>query len=74
VHAPQAPPGWAAAISGASVVSEDNGRTTIRVEDWVDDQEILKAALATGPVHEFSRHRPSLTELFRNVVKEESFR
>jgi ABC-2 type transport system ATP-binding protein len=44
------------------------------VDEWVDDQEILKAALATGPVHEFSRRRASLTELFRNVVSEESVR
>jgi ABC-2 type transport system ATP-binding protein len=74
VHAPAAPTGWADGISGVSVVSHEDGRTALRVEEWVDDQEILKAALATGPVHEFSRHRPALTELFRNVVKEESFR
>ena len=33
-----------------------------------DDQEILRAALATGPVTEFSRRRPSLSELYRTVV------
>jgi ABC-2 type transport system ATP-binding protein len=33
---------------------------------------VLRAALDTGPVHEFSRQRPSLTELFRSVVTEES--
>jgi ABC-2 type transport system ATP-binding protein len=74
VHAPRAPLGWASGISGVTVVSEDDGRVTLRVEDWVDDQEILKAALETGPVHEFSRHRPALTELFRNVVAEENIR
>jgi ABC-2 type transport system ATP-binding protein len=74
VHAPQAPAGWAAEISGVTVVSEEDGRTVLRVEDWADDQEVLKAALATGPVHEFSRRRPALTELFRNVVKEETVR
>jgi ABC-2 type transport system ATP-binding protein len=74
VHAPRAPLGWASGISGVTVVSEDDGRVTLRVEDWVDDQEILKAALDTGPVHEFSRHRPALTELFRNVVAEENIR
>jgi ABC-2 type transport system ATP-binding protein len=74
VHAPQAPSGWAAGISGVTVASETDGRTVLRVEDFVDDQEILKAALTTGPVHEFSRHRPSLAELFRNVVAEEGSR
>jgi ABC-2 type transport system ATP-binding protein len=74
VHAPQAPSGWAAGISGVTVVSEADSRTVLRVEDFVDDQEILQAALATGPVHEFSRHKPSLTDLFRNVVAEEGSR
>ncbi|MEV4310869.1 ATP-binding cassette domain-containing protein [Actinocrispum sp. NPDC049592] len=74
VHAPQAPPGWAAGIPGVSVVSEEDGRTVLRAGDDVDDQAVLKAALATGPVHEFSRRRPALTELFRNVVTEEGVR
>jgi len=34
----------------------------------VDDQLILHTALKTGPVHEFSLHRPTLTDLFREVV------
>ncbi|WP_034648066.1 ABC transporter ATP-binding protein [Cellulomonas sp. HZM] len=32
------------------------------------DQALLRAALATGPVHEFSLVRPSLAELYRDVV------
>ncbi len=74
VHAPQAPPGWAADIAGVSVVSEEDGHTVLRAAEDVDDQAVLKAALATGPVHEFSRRRPALTELFRNVVTEEGVR
>jgi ABC-2 type transport system ATP-binding protein len=74
VHAPEAPAGWAAAIAGVSVVSEEDGRTVLRVEDDVDDQAVLAAALATGPVHEFSRRRLALTELFRNVVHEGNVR
>lgn len=34
----------------------------------VDDQEILTAALAAGPVHGFTRRVPDLTELFKEVV------
>ena len=34
-------------------------------------RSVLRAALATGPVREFGRRRPSLTELFRDVVSEE---
>jgi len=74
VHAPKAPTGWAADIAGATVVSEEDGRTVLRIDDDVDDQAILAAALATGPVHEFSRRRLALTELFRNVVHEGNLR
>jgi ABC-2 type transport system ATP-binding protein len=74
VHAPRAPADWAADIAGVTVVSEEDGRTVLRIDDDVDDQAILTAALATGPVHEFSRRRLALTELFRNVVHEGNLR
>ena len=32
---------------------------------------VLRAALAAGPVHEFAPVRPSLTELYRDVVSGE---
>ncbi|RKT83687.1 ABC-2 type transport system ATP-binding protein [Saccharopolyspora antimicrobica] len=72
VDAPDAAPGWAADVPGAQVVSVDGSRTTLQLDEDADDQAVLKAALTTGPVREFSRHRPSLTELFRNVVTEEA--
>ncbi|MEU6269969.1 ABC transporter ATP-binding protein [Saccharopolyspora shandongensis] len=71
VDAPDAQPGWADDVPGAEVVEVDGIRTTLRLADDADDQAVLKAALATGPVREFSRQRPALTELFRNVVSEE---
>nr|WP_246300538.1 ATP-binding cassette domain-containing protein [Actinopolyspora biskrensis] len=71
VHAPQAPPDWADGLRGVSVVDTSGGRTTLRLDETADDQAVLQAALSTGPVHEFSRNRPSLTDLFRNVVTEE---
>ncbi|SDQ91332.1 ABC transporter ATP-binding protein [Actinopolyspora saharensis] len=72
VHAPQAPADWAEGLQGVSVVDSANGRTTLQLDETADDQQILRAALDTGPVHEFSRARPSLTELFRDVVTEET--
>ncbi|MER6993428.1 ATP-binding cassette domain-containing protein [Saccharopolyspora hirsuta] len=72
VDAPDAAPGWADDVPGAQVVSVDGSRTTLQLAEDADDQAVLKAALVTGPVREFSRHRPSLTELFRNVVTEEA--
>ncbi|SDY82999.1 ABC-2 type transport system ATP-binding protein [Saccharopolyspora shandongensis] len=71
VDAPDAQAGWADDVPGAEVVEVDGSRTTLRLADDADDQAVLKAALATGPVREFSRQRPALTELFRNVVSEE---
>ncbi|UJW34909.1 ATP-binding cassette domain-containing protein [Saccharothrix sp. AJ9571] len=73
ITAPGAAPGWAAGVPGTRVLSE--GPTTeLELEPGADDQAVLAAALATGPVTEFSRRQPSLTELFRNVVTEEKAR
>lgn len=71
VHAPGARPGWADGLDGVQVVSVDGERTTLELTDGADDQAVLAAALATGPVHEFHRRRPDLADLFRSVVDEE---
>ncbi|ETA01896.1 ABC-type uncharacterized transport system, ATPase component [Frankia sp. CcI6] len=68
VDAPAAPPGWADGIPGVVVRHRDGPRTVLGLTAGADDQAVLRAALATGPVREFRRRRPSLTELFRNVV------
>ncbi|MCW2545491.1 MAG: transporter ATP-binding protein [Frankiales bacterium] len=68
VHAPNAQPGWAAKLAGVTVLSEAGGETVLELAHGADDQKVLKAALKTGPVHEFALHRPTLTELFREVV------
>ncbi|WP_455900630.1 ABC transporter ATP-binding protein [Rhodococcus gordoniae] len=68
VHAPQAPRGWADGLPGVTHAEYEDERTVLTVTPGADDQLILKAALATGPLHEFSLRRPSLTELFREVV------
>jgi ABC-2 type transport system ATP-binding protein len=71
VTAPNAQDGWADGIPGVTVTGRDGANTTLQLDDGADDQAVLRAALATGPVTEFSRRRPSLTELYRNVVTEE---
>ncbi|QFZ23988.1 ABC transporter ATP-binding protein [Saccharothrix syringae] len=72
VDAPRAPAGWADALPGVRAATTSAGRTVLELEPGADDQAVLHAALATGPVHEFSRQRPSLAELFRNVVTQEA--
>lgn len=68
VHAPVAPAGWADGLPGVTAVENKNDRTVLTLEPGADDQAVLAAALQTGPVHEFTLRRPSLTELFREVV------
>lgn len=70
VEAPGAVPGWADGVPGVTVTEHLGSRTVLELADGADDQAVLRAALATGPVVEFSRRRQSLTELFRNVVSE----
>jgi ABC-2 type transport system ATP-binding protein len=62
------PPGWTVGVDGVEVVHADGDRTRIRLAPGVDDQQVLKSALAAGPVHEFRRWLPPLTELYRDVV------
>lgn len=68
VRAPAAPPGWAHGLTGVTVLAEERGRTVLALGDGVDDQRVLAAALATGPVHGFTVTTPSLTDLYREVV------
>ncbi|MEU0509370.1 ATP-binding cassette domain-containing protein [Amycolatopsis sp. NPDC006125] len=68
VSAPDAPCGWAGQLPGVRVVADEPGRTVLELDPGVDDQRVLAAALATGVVREFRWRRPSLAELFRNVV------
>jgi ABC-2 type transport system ATP-binding protein len=64
------PAGWAAALPGVEVLAYDGaGRTRVRLAAGTDDQDVLRAALAAGPVHEFRRWHPPLTELYRDVVQ-----
>jgi ABC-2 type transport system ATP-binding protein len=71
VEAPSAASGWASAVPGVRELSHVDGRTLLELGDGVDDQAVLRAAMATGPVRAFGQDRPSLTELFRHVVKQE---
>ncbi|MGH3625342.1 MAG: ABC transporter ATP-binding protein [Sciscionella sp.] len=71
VDAPRAPSGWAAQLPAVRVIRVDGSRTLLELGTGVDDQAVLRAAIGTGEVHEFSRQRPSLTQLFHDVVAEE---
>ena len=68
VDVPSAPPDWAASLPGVTVVAVHNGLFRLALAPGTDDQAVLTAALATGPVHGFTRIRPRLAELFDVVT------
>ena len=71
VDAPGAAEGWADHLPGVTVAGREGSRTVLALGEQADDQAVLHAALATGPVLEFARRLPSLADLFRHVVSTE---
>jgi ABC-2 type transport system ATP-binding protein len=67
---PAAPDLWEPGIPGVRLVQADGARRLFELDAGVDDQALLQAALATGPVRAFERVEPSLGELFRTVIGE----
>ncbi len=70
VDATAARPGWASSVQGVRVVSTDGTRVLLELDPATDDQSVLQAAIATGPVREFRRNVPSLLDIFRHVMTE----
>lgn len=52
------------------VVSAEGDHFVVHIPEGTSDQEVLRAALAHGEVHSFTRKIPDLTELFRKVVEQ----
>jgi ABC-2 type transport system ATP-binding protein len=52
------------------VLRTEGTRTLVELEPGCDDQMVLRAALATGPVREFRRDVARLSDLFRHGVTE----
>ena len=68
VDAPSARAGWTDSLRGVQVVRNDGTRWLIELDGASDDQAVLQAALATGPVREFRRDVPSLLDIFREAM------
>ena len=71
VDAPSAPAGWASDIAGVKVIRTDGTRVLLGLDGTTNDQAILRAALATGPVLEFRRDEPNLLDIFREAMTED---
>jgi len=70
IDIPGASGDWEAGVPGVRLLQTDGSRRLFELDRGVDDQALLQAALATGPVRAFERVEPSLGELFRTVVGE----
>lgn len=54
---------------GVALVHDSADHVVLEAQSTDDDQRILQAAMAAGPVHEFTRVVPDLAELFKEVVQ-----
>ena len=63
-----APAGWYESIPGVRLEAEVPGGVIVELADDTDDQRVLDLARSVGEVRHFSRVRPTLSELFREVI------
>ncbi|MCT1451076.1 ABC transporter ATP-binding protein [Corynebacterium sp. p3-SID1194] len=54
---------------GTTLIDDAPDHVILETSSTGNDQHILRAALAAGDVHEFTRVVPDLTDLFKEVVK-----
>ncbi|MFF5180944.1 ABC transporter ATP-binding protein [Micromonospora sp. NPDC000316] len=61
--------GWVRDQPGVTMVELDGPRAVFDLPAGADEQPVLRAALARGPVRAFRPVSPSLTEIFREVTQ-----
>ena len=61
--------GWLRDQPGVTLLDLDGPRAVFDLAPGFDDQKVLHAALERGPVRQFGPVIPSLTEIFREVVR-----
>ncbi|MET8092652.1 ATP-binding cassette domain-containing protein [Micromonospora sp. NPDC005220] len=61
--------GWVRDHPAVTVVELDGARVVFDLPAGADEQPVLRAALARGPVRAFRPVSPSLTEIFREVTQ-----
>jgi ABC-2 type transport system ATP-binding protein len=68
VDVQDAPADWMKSLPGTELLEGTDGTAVFRLEPTGDPQRILDAARRAGSVTHFAELRPSLAELFREVV------
>ncbi|GGN53495.1 ABC transporter ATP-binding protein [Actinoplanes lobatus] len=61
--------GWLRDEPGVTLLELDGRRAVVDLGPDADEQALLHAALARGPVRAFAPVRPSLAEIFREVIQ-----
>ncbi len=61
---------WTDGLAGITILGRDPDGDVVEVHDGTDDQDVLAAAQAAGRVRTFGEVRPTLTELYREVVQQ----
>ncbi|MEU4426220.1 ATP-binding cassette domain-containing protein [Actinoplanes sp. NPDC024001] len=61
--------GWLRDEPGVTMVELDGPRAVIDLDPATDDQKVLRTALDRGPVRAFTPVRPTLAEIFREVIQ-----
>ncbi|MEV6298687.1 ATP-binding cassette domain-containing protein [Actinoplanes sp. NPDC051861] len=61
--------GWLRDHPGITLVELDGPRAVFDLGPEADDQDLLQTALSRGPVRSFGPVRPSLAEIFREVIQ-----
>jgi ABC-2 type transport system ATP-binding protein len=64
-----APDGWLDDVPGIEIVAREPGGVIVELGEGADDQHVLDAARRAGRVRRFTPVRPTLAELFREVVE-----
>jgi ABC-2 type transport system ATP-binding protein len=60
--------GWASGLEGVTVSESSASRVRLVLDDGVDPQVVLEAAMRSGTVTYFSFERRRLSEVFREAV------
>ncbi|WP_430783891.1 ABC transporter ATP-binding protein [Actinoplanes sp. G11-F43] len=61
--------GWLRDEPGVTLTELDGAHAVFDLAPRADDQAVLRSALARGPVRAFGPVRPSLAEIFREVIR-----
>jgi ABC-2 type transport system ATP-binding protein len=62
--------GWLGEVPGVQLLESSDGQALFRADEPAA-QRVLAGAMARGPVQEFAPVRPSLAEVFREVIRDE---